>query len=133
PGLHRLEFDNAAVTLTLAFGKVQTVLPRLQLAADAFFLDGFAPQSNPDMWSDAVMAQLASIGAAGATAATWATAGAMRRGLRAASFVVEKRPGFGSKREMTVATLPMAGAGAIEACTSARRAGKAIVIGAGLA
>src|SRR5690606_25950805 len=68
PGLHRLEFDNAAVTLTLAFGKVQTVLPRLQLAADAFFLDGFAPQSNPDMWSDAVMAQLASIGAAGATA-----------------------------------------------------------------
>src|SRR5690606_27364069 len=80
PGLHRLEFEDSAVTLTLGFGKAQALLPQLQLAADAFFLDGFAPQRNPDMWTDSVMAQLAGIGAANATAATWATAGAMRRG-----------------------------------------------------
>lgn len=133
PGLHRLEFDHGAVTLTLAFGKAHAVLPQLQLAADAFFLDGFAPQRNPEMWSDDIMMQLAELGAANATAATWATAGAMRHGLRAAGFVVAKRPGFGPKREMTVATLPLAGGRAIEAAGSVRRAGRAIVIGAGLA
>lgn len=133
PGLHRLEFERGAVTLTLAFGRAHAVLPQLRFAADAFFLDGFAPGRNPDMWSDGVMAQLADLGAAGATVATWATAGAMRRGLHAAGFVVEKRPGFGPKREMTVASLPVAGARAGEAVASMRRAGRAVVIGAGLA
>ena len=133
PGLHRLEFEGGAVTLTLALGKVDRVLPQLQFAADAFFLDGFAPQRNPDMWSQEVMMQLAELGAADATAATWATAGAMRRGLRAAGFVVAKRPGFGPKREMTVATLPAAGARARQAMDPMRRAGKAVVIGSGLA
>src|SRR5690606_37962335 len=133
PGLHRLEFDDGAVTLTLAFGKAHTLLPRLELAADAFFLDGFAPQRNPDMWSEAVMAWLAELGAADATAATWATSGAMRRALTAAGFIVRKCPGFGPKREMTVATLPAAGARARQAVDVARRPGRAVVVGAGLA
>lgn len=133
PGLHRLEFERGAVTLTLAFGRAHMVLPQLRFAADAFFLDGFVPGRNPDMWSDDVMAQLADLGAAGATVATWATAGAMRRGLRSAGFIVEKRPGFGPKREMTVASLPVAGTRASQALASMRRAGTAIVIGAGLA
>jgi tRNA 5-methylaminomethyl-2-thiouridine biosynthesis bifunctional protein len=133
PGLHRLEFEGGAVTLTLALGKAHAVLPQLQFAADAFFLDGFAPRRNPDMWSEGVMRQLAELGASGATVATWATAGAMRRGLRAAGFVVAKRPGFGPKREMTVATLPTAGARAGEALDPVRRAGRAVVIGSGLA
>lgn len=133
PGLHRLEFERGAVTLTLAFGRAHVVLPQLRFAADAFFLDGFAPGRNPDMWSGDVMAQLADLGAAGATLATWATAGAMRRSLLSAGFIVEKRPGFGPKREMTVASLPVAGARASQALALMRSAGRAVVIGAGLA
>lgn len=133
PGLHRLVFEGGAVTLTLALGRVNAVLPRLQFAADAFFLDGFAPGRNPDMWSEEVMRQLARLGAAGASLATWATAGAVRRSLGSAGFVVEKRPGFGPKREMTVAVLPAAGTVAQDALGTVQRAGRAIVIGAGLA
>lgn len=133
PGLHRLAFERGAVTLTLAFGRAHVVLPQLRFAADAFLLDGFAPGRNPDMWSGDVMAQLADLGAAGATLATWATTGAMRRSLLSAGFIVEKRPGFGPKREMTVASLPVAGVRASQALASMRRAGRAVVIGAGLA
>ncbi|KAG1379354.1 hypothetical protein G6F60_015248 [Rhizopus arrhizus] len=48
PGLHRLEFENGAVTLTLCFGRAQVLAPRLSARVDAFFLDGFAPDRNPD-------------------------------------------------------------------------------------
>ncbi len=133
PGLHRLEFDGAAVTLTLGFGRAETVVPRLQLAADAFFLDGFAPKRNPEMWSADLLAQLAQLGAPGATAATWATAGAMRRALKAAGFEVKKHRGFGPKRDMTMARLLTPGSIADRALAAIQSRGQAVVIGAGLA
>lgn len=133
PGLHELEFDRGQVTLTLAFGAAERLVPELDMAADAYFLDGFAPSRNPAMWSPELLAALAERGAAGATAATWASAGAVRRGLAAAGFQVEKRPGFGAKREMTVARLPSAGPVAAQVLERARPAGKALVVGAGVA
>ena len=51
PGLHRLEFEGGAVTLTLAFGEAAVVAPRLSARVDAYFFDGFAPSRNPAMWS----------------------------------------------------------------------------------
>ncbi|HXF67050.1 MAG TPA: tRNA (5-methylaminomethyl-2-thiouridine)(34)-methyltransferase MnmD, partial [Burkholderiales bacterium] len=55
PGLHRAHFESGRVTLTLAFADVADALPSLRLAADAIYLDGFAPERNPDMWTPAVM------------------------------------------------------------------------------
>jgi tRNA 5-methylaminomethyl-2-thiouridine biosynthesis bifunctional protein len=103
PGLHRLDFEDDRVTLTLAFGDISDVLPALRLGADAFYLDGFAPARNPAMWSAPVLRSLGRLARDGATCATWTVARDVLDGLRTAGFVPEKRPGFATKREMLAA------------------------------
>lgn len=100
PGFHRLCFPEWRATLTLFFGDVADFLPRLQAKADAWFLDGFAPDRNPDMWSEKLFRGMAALSRPGTTFATFTAAGRVRRGLAAAGFEVEKIPGFGQKREM---------------------------------
>lgn len=128
PGLHRLEFEGGAVTLTLAFGRAERLMPLLECRADAIFLDGFAPRLNPEMWSLSILQQLARCAAPGATAATWAATGAVRRTLSAVGFDVEKKPGFAGKREMTVACLRAAAAAPASESTPN---GRAVVVGDG--
>jgi tRNA 5-methylaminomethyl-2-thiouridine biosynthesis bifunctional protein len=125
-GLHRLDFGDA--TLTLGFGDAAHLLPQLTLAADAIYLDGFAPDRNPDLWSDDIVTQLRRLAAPGATLATWTVAGEVRRRLAAAGFATERRPGFADKREMLAASLPGA---ASPSPTFVRR--RIAVIGAGIA
>jgi len=103
PGLHRLEFEGGQVTLTLAFGLARELAPLLRADVDAFFLDGFSPAKNPEMWSVELFKSLSYLARRGATAATWCAAGAVRRALRQVGFEVEKRPGFAGKQHMTVA------------------------------
>lgn len=103
PGMHRIDLDGGAVTLTLAFGYALDMVPRLTAHVDAFFLDGFSPDRNPQMWSAPLMKSLARLAAPGATAATWSSAGDVRRALASAGFSVRKVKGFGYKRVMTVA------------------------------
>ncbi len=98
-GLHRLFFDEDGVTLTLYFMDVDEALPQMEMQAHAWFLDGFAPSRNNAMWSGAVFSHLARLSHYGARAATFSVAGAVRRGLQGAGFVVSKEPGFGRKRE----------------------------------
>lgn len=105
PGLHRLEFDNGAVSLTLVFGRIENTAAQVDVQADAFFLDGFSPRLNPAMWTPLVFSQLVRIAASGATLATWCTASAVRRALQNAGFILEKRPGYAFKREMLVGKL----------------------------
>ena len=99
-GTHRLHFEHTRVTLTLVFGDVLEALRDLRLGTDAFYLDGFAPDRNPEMWSYPVMKSLARLARPGATLATYTTARAVRDALSAAGFAVEKSVGFGRKREM---------------------------------
>ncbi len=105
PGVHRLEFDAGAVTLTLYFGRIERMATQAQARVDAFFLDGFSPRLNPQMWSPTVFGQMVRMSRPGATAATWCTAGPVRRDLRNAGFLVSQAPSLCGKREMTVATL----------------------------
>ena len=100
PGMHRLEFGD--VVLTVVFGDVRA-LRDLRLSADAFYLDGFAPAKNPDMWTPQVMRSLSRLAAPGATAATWSVASGVRAALEECGFASEKRAGYGEKREMLVA------------------------------
>jgi len=83
----------------LLFGPIEEVLGDLSACADAWFLDGFAPKKNPDMWTEDVFRLLAERSAAAARIATFTAAGSVRRGLEAAGFAMEKRPGYGAKRE----------------------------------
>lgn len=103
PGLHLLDFEDGAVRLWLALGDVATWLPRLRVRADAFFLDGFAPARNPQMWTPRVFGALSRLAAPQATAATWSAARMVREGLEQAGFEVRPAPGFGHKRDMTAA------------------------------
>src|SRR5688572_15859324 len=103
PGLHRLEFERGRVVLTLAVGDIAGVLPQLRLAADAFYLDGFAPSRNPEMWTGAVMKALSRLARPGATLASYTTARVVRDALSAAGFQSVLRPGFGRKRHMVAA------------------------------
>lgn len=99
PGLHRMDLPAFNATLDLAVGPVEQGLARWSGLADAWFLDGFSPATNPDMWSPAIMARVAALSSPGARLATFTVAGAVRRGLTEAGFSVEKRPGHGRKRE----------------------------------
>lgn len=100
PGIHRLTLAGGAVILTLVFGDAASQLRAVDAAVDAFFLDGFSPARNPELWSPAICQALARLAAPGATLATWSVAGAVRNALEAAEFALEKRPGFAGKREM---------------------------------
>ncbi|MBS1229985.1 MAG: bifunctional tRNA (5-methylaminomethyl-2-thiouridine)(34)-methyltransferase MnmD/FAD-dependent [Proteobacteria bacterium] len=101
-GAHELEFDAGRVRLTLHLGDAVTTLPTLDSRADAFYLDGFSPAKNPELWSPALCQSLARLAQPGATLATWSVAGSVRRALAAAGFAVAKRPGFAGKRQMLV-------------------------------
>jgi tRNA 5-methylaminomethyl-2-thiouridine biosynthesis bifunctional protein len=105
PGMHRLEFEGGRVVLTLFFGDIAEGLPQLSLAADAIYLDGFAPAKNPGMWETRLLRHLGRLAAPGATAATWSVAAPVRAALEGAGFRVEKRQGFGTKRDMLAASL----------------------------
>ncbi len=103
PGLHRVHFEEWGIVLTLAVGEAGALLPKLKARIDAWFLDGFAPSRNPEMWREEVLTGIGRLTAKGGTLATFTSAGAVRRGLAAAGFEVTKIPGFGRKREMSVA------------------------------
>ncbi|MEL7165617.1 MAG: tRNA (5-methylaminomethyl-2-thiouridine)(34)-methyltransferase MnmD [Pseudomonadota bacterium] len=86
-------------------GDARETLARWDGAADAWFLDGFSPAKNPELWGADLLAQVAQHTAPGGTAATYTAAGHVRRGLEAAGFAVTRAPGFGRKRHMTKAML----------------------------
>lgn len=93
------------VSLTVIEGDARETLPHWTGRADAWFLDGFSPAKNPELWEETLLAQVARHTAPGGTAATYSAAGFVRRGLAAAGFDVTRAPGFGHKRHMTRAVL----------------------------
>lgn len=126
PGQFRLSLS-PRISLTLAFGSALEALSAAEFKADAWFLDGFSPATNPDMWSPELMREVAQHTSSSGTFATFTVAGTVRRGLSAAGFSLERRPGFGRKREMLTGKLDSA---AIPAEQGRKRIA---VIGAGIA
>ncbi|MCJ9429122.1 tRNA (5-methylaminomethyl-2-thiouridine)(34)-methyltransferase MnmD [Kordiimonas marina] len=102
PGFHPRTFEDGKITLILLFGDAEHAFKRLSATVDAWYLDGFAPAKNPDMWSDAVLDEIARLSRPGTRFATFTAAGFVRRGLQARGFRVEKVPGYGRKRERLV-------------------------------
>jgi tRNA 5-methylaminomethyl-2-thiouridine biosynthesis bifunctional protein len=100
-GIHLLQFDR--VTLTLGYGEASEMLPGFRRPVDAWFLDGFAPAKNPDLWSEEILRHVLRLGG---TIATYSAAAAVRQTLKELGYEVEKRPGFGHKRAMILATPP---------------------------
>ncbi|ALP52201.1 hypothetical protein Tel_03025 [Candidatus Tenderia electrophaga] len=100
-GLHQRRLMNGRVTLTLLFGDAAEMFADLEgRYVEAWYLDGFAPSKNPDMWTPTLFQHIARLSRPGASFATFSAAGAVRRGLQEAGFEVSTRPGFGRKRDM---------------------------------
>jgi tRNA U34 5-methylaminomethyl-2-thiouridine-forming methyltransferase MnmC len=98
--------DLGSLQLEVIIGDARRSLPEWTGQADAWFLDGFSPVKNPELWQADLMAQVARHTRSGGSAATYTAAGFVRRGLQDAGFEVTRVPGFGRKRHMTRAQMP---------------------------
>lgn len=103
-GCQRILFDEGQICLDLWFGDINQSINELDYsmnqAVDAWFLDGFAPAKNPEMWTQTLFNVMRRTTAVHGTFATYTAAGFVRRGLQQSGFKVERRKGFGAKREM---------------------------------
>lgn len=150
PGYHRLQLRSqdggSEVTLDLYYGDAAEMLAaqplRDHVNVDAWFLDGFAPRVNPDMWSTDLLATMALLSRQGTTLSTYSVAGQVVRNLRECGFHVSKQPGFGQKRHMLhgefvgggqIAPAPKASAPWLQLPEYNASTREVIVIGAGLA
>ncbi|MDJ0629262.1 MAG: tRNA (5-methylaminomethyl-2-thiouridine)(34)-methyltransferase MnmD [Rhodobacter sp.] len=98
-GATRIRTDTLRAEIHI--GDARRTLPRWKGRADAWFLDGFAPAKNPELWDPALLTETARHTRPGGTLATYSAAGHVRRALASAGFAVTRRPGFGRKRHMT--------------------------------
>lgn len=103
-GFHRLFFPEEHITLTLVFDDAISCYQSLQASIDVWYLDGFSPSKNPDMWTDTLFTAMARLSHNSTTFSTFTSAGVVRRGLINAGFNVKKKKGFGLKREMLTGT-----------------------------
>jgi tRNA 5-methylaminomethyl-2-thiouridine biosynthesis bifunctional protein len=137
PGFQRLVLGGGRVILTLLIGDALQMLPQLDARIDLWFLDGFAPAKNPEMWTAPLFQELARLSAPGASLATFTSTGYVRRGLIDAGFAMRRAPGYGKKWEILLGRFEGASAPA-EKPWYARPPQlpvqrQALVIGAGLA
>ncbi|MBT2203814.1 bifunctional tRNA (5-methylaminomethyl-2-thiouridine)(34)-methyltransferase MnmD/FAD-dependent 5-carboxymethylaminomethyl-2-thiouridine(34) oxidoreductase MnmC [Enterobacter hormaechei] len=139
-GCHRLILDDGRVTLDLWLGDINDLTDELDDSmnqkVDAWFLDGFAPAKNPDMWSPHLFSAMARLARPGATLATFTSAGFVRRGLQEAGFTMRKTKGFGRKRDMLVGVMEQDLAIPVQAPWFARRAStscEVAIVGGGIA
>lgn len=99
-GCHRLLLDEGRVTLDLWFGDINELTSQLDDSlnqkVDAWFLDGFAPAKNPDMWTQNLFTAMARLARPGGTLATFTSAGFVRRGLQEAGFTMQNVRALGA-------------------------------------
>jgi tRNA U34 5-methylaminomethyl-2-thiouridine-forming methyltransferase MnmC len=101
----KLEIDLPDLRFRLVIGDARQTVAGWSGVADAWFLDGFSPAKNPEMWQDDLLVAVGQHSAQHGTVATYTAAGFVRRGLEAAGFTVARTAGFGRKRHMTTACL----------------------------
>lgn len=100
PGFHRLSLADDRIHLTLALGDINQYLPQTRARVDAWFLDGFAPAKNPEMWTNTLFKHMARLSHDQTSFATVTAADIVKRGLKAQGFEIRKHSGYGRKREM---------------------------------
>lgn len=130
PGTYQILFPNMNISLTLLWRDALSAISNLYGTVDAFFLDGFAPNKNPDLWTTDIFQHLARLAAPNATLATFTAASQVRKGLEKTGFNIQKIKGFGHKREMITGTFPHQTRPPTSSLTSCKNIH---VIGAGIA
>lgn len=112
-GWHTRYFCQGRVQASLFVGDVNEGISRFleedQIGVDAWFLDGFAPDTNPQMWEPEILSQLARKTRQHGTVTTFSVAGRVRRALEAGGFRVTKVPSAPPKRHTLLAELSISG------------------------
>ena len=103
---HRLDFPEFNACADIALMEAADALAAWSGMADAWFLDGFSPAANPQMWRPELMALVRAKSAPGARIATYTAAGLVRESLVAQGFAMERAEGFGAKRHRLMGALP---------------------------
>ena len=135
-GLHPLRLQGGRICLTLALGDAQSLVPQLDLGANAIFLDAFAPARNAVPWQSTVLKAVGRLARPGARLASYTVARSVCDGLRDAGFDVTTAPGYGGKAQRLQAVYaPRWRTRRLEPRTALRaeHPRRAMVIGAGLA
>ena len=101
-GAHRIEFQKTNIALTLIFSDALDALKKSRFTVDAWFLDGFAPSKNPDLWSAEIAKEIHRLTKTNGTFATYMSAGLVKNNFSAAGFHISKQSGFCEKRHMLV-------------------------------
>ena len=101
-GCHRLSFPEERFSIDLWLGDAQDIFPTIPKTqtVNAWFLDGFAPSCNPDMWQANVLDHMVRLSDFGTTFASFSVAGVLKRGLKQHVIQISRPRGFGHKREM---------------------------------
>ena len=102
-GFHRIDFPKERASLTLAYGEVNECLKNIKvkdLSFDAWFLDGFSPQKNPEIWNDEVFNLIADLSCEGSSFSTFSSAKIVKDNLKKNNFSFSKPKGFSNKRHM---------------------------------
>lgn len=132
-GCHRLIFEEGRVRLTLVFGDALESWRDMTFQADAWFLDGFAPACNPELWQQALIQEIRRHSHQGTTLATFTAVGWVRRSLADAGFTMKKVPGYGRKREMLTGSLELPEAAAEPLHAATNKPAHVAIVGAGIA
>lgn len=102
PGLNQFLFKDKRVKLNLIVDDIKNCRNYpMDISYDAWFLDGFNPKENPQMWTDSFFDFMGEKSLKNASFSTFSAAGFIKRGLKEKGFLVEKIKGFNRKREMT--------------------------------
>lgn len=134
-GLTRINFSKN-ITVDIYFGDIKEALKEFEFRADIWFMDGFAPSKNPDMWSLEVCKGIANLSKYGTILSTYSVARSVRENLEKSGFSVEKRSGFATKKEMLRAKFLCDNLSFSDLCFSAPNLNQpknVLVIGAGIA
>lgn len=109
-GCHRLNFPDERFSIDLWLGEAHDVFPVMArtLQVNAWFLDGFAPSCNPDMWEENVLNHIIRLSDIGTTFSSFSVAGVLKRGLKRHGISISRPRGFRHKREMLKAIWPTA-------------------------
>jgi tRNA 5-methylaminomethyl-2-thiouridine biosynthesis bifunctional protein len=100
-GFHRVVLSDKVV-LTLIYGDATSYIKELDASVDVFYLDGFSPKQNEDLWNPRLFSSFRRLAAKDASFSTYSSAGVVRRGMSYAGFDVQVKKGFGQKKEMLV-------------------------------
>lgn len=119
------------IRIILVLGDINDTIQHVSADVNFWYLDGFTPAKNPEMWSDTVFENIARLSHPGTSFATFTAAGFVKRGLETVGFNVQKDKGFGHKRDMMTGVYGPPSETRHEDTPPTAR--KAAIIGAGLA